>query len=235
MTFQQFVFEFKDLLRTGATAARRAAAEYERLSGEQKKLQDWTGRIELVTLAYEKIPFYRDFYDKNGFRPSMLKTESDWNLVPIVEKSMIRNNVSRFLWPGVDKKYLTTTTTGGSTGQPLKLHKDRRIHFEVLHWRSLAWYGCHPADNTGIVNRRVPTTRLQWLKNRTIWWPTLRCYLDASNVTQETMEYFLKEINRLKIIYLTGYCGSLEHLADYALAKNITTPTLKKVWTTASP
>ncbi len=235
MSFCRFVFECKDLLRKGSRTARRAGMIYEQLSGSQKQAQDWETRCELVHFAYKNIPFYRNFYRQKGFHPDQLNKETDWGQVPVLEKTMIRTECSRFILPGVNRKYLVTATTGGSTGQPLKLYKDRRVHYEVLHWRALAWYGCHPADNIGIVNRRVPVTYLQWLKNRALWWPTRRCYLDASNVTKETMLRFLREINRLNVVYLTGYCGSLEHIADYALAHNISTPTLKMVWTTTSP
>lgn len=235
MSFALILFEWKDFFRSGSRQARREALRYEKLSGREKEMADWNARRKLVSYVYDKIPYYRDYYDKCGFHPSQLQLEQDWERVPVLEKEAIRSSANRLLLPEASRRKLVPTSTGGSTGTPLKLYKDKDIHFEAVHWRALKWYGCHPADSVGIVNRRVPATRSALLLNRFLWWPTRRCYLDASSVTAENILYFLKEIRRNKIVYLTGYCGSLEHIADYILAHDVKLNSLKLVWSTTNP
>ena len=235
MNLRKIIFEIKDCCRSGSRQARRDAAEYERLSGAEKKERDFQDRLELVKFAYRNIPFYHRYYTECGFDPENLHSEADWESIPIVEKRMLRELKEQFLLPGVPKKYLAVTTTGGSTGQPLKLYKDRRTRFEAIHWRALQWYNVHISDNVGIVNRRVPKTAFQKWKNRLLWFPTRRCYLDASTVNADSMAAFLRDIKRQKTRYLTGYCGSLEHIADFVLANGIHTPSLKLVWSTTNP
>lgn len=235
MTWQELFFEMKDCFRSDSKKARKQSFQYEHLSPTQKRELDWEECKKIVAFAYQNIPYYTRKYNAVGFRPELLQSLEDWNLIPILEKHEIRNHSEEFLLPGVKEKYLLHTTTGGSTGTPLHLFKDKRTRFESIHWRALTWYHCAPWSNVGIVNRRVPLTAKDRFINRFLWWPTKRCYLDASKVSDTSMERFLEEVNKLRIVYLTGYCGCLEHLADYALAKGIKTPYLKMVWTTTSP
>ena len=235
MNFKKLIFELKDFCRKNSRQARRHCQEYTELSGEEKKELNWNQCKQIVSFAYQNIPYYNQKYKKAGFHPDSLKSPEDWNRIPILEKDEIRTHSEQLILPGVPRKYLAHTSTGGSTGKPLHLYKDKRTHFEAIHWRSLGWYDCAPWDNVGIVNRRVPLTGKDKFINRLLWWPTKRCYLDASDVSENTMKRFLEEINQMHIVYLTGYCGCLEHLADYALANQIHTPSLKLVWTTTSP
>lgn len=235
MLIKKICFNVKNFFRRGAYNAQKKASEYEKLSGIEKYKQDWTDRVNIVWYAYTYIPYYKELYDKNNFHPNLLKTEADWDKVPILEKNAIRSNSEKLLFPNIDRRKLIPTTTGGSTGTPLKLYKEKSTHFEVLHWRALKWYNIFPWDNHGIVNRRVPQNTFQTLKNRLLWFPTKRCYLDASNVTEHRIETFINEINQLKIIFLSGYCGSLEQIANYVLKNHLKTPSLKLVWTTTSP
>ena len=53
------------------------------------KTLNWEKRVSIIRYAYNNIPFYRKYYDDNGFHPNMLKSENDWNLIPILEKKYI--------------------------------------------------------------------------------------------------------------------------------------------------
>lgn len=46
-----------------------------------------------VRYVYDKLPFYRDHYDKHGFRPEQVKTLDDFaKRVPIITKNMLRED-----------------------------------------------------------------------------------------------------------------------------------------------
>jgi phenylacetate-CoA ligase len=61
----------------------RAEREAEVLANLQKQLR----------YVYETLPFYRDHYDRNGFRPEQVKTLDDFaKRVPIVTKNMLRED-----------------------------------------------------------------------------------------------------------------------------------------------
>ena len=45
--------------------------------------------IRILTFAYENTEFYKKLYDDAGMNPQDIKTEKDWNAVPVVTKQMI--------------------------------------------------------------------------------------------------------------------------------------------------
>lgn len=196
---------------------------------------NWEGRKKIVTHAYEKIPFYRSFYDKMGFHPSMLKMPEDWENVPILEKWMVRENKERMLEPGAPSNEIGTSTTGGSTGIPLSIYTDKRFKFEILGWRAFFWWGINPGDNVGIAHRRVPTRSIDKMKKQLLWWPTKRIYLSATSMSDDDIKAFVEQINRKKIVWLQGYVGTLEKVADYVIKHNIQIESLRMIWSTSAP
>lgn len=190
---------------------------------------------KLVKQAYYNTNFYKEYYDQNGFHPDMFISLKDWEKVPILEKDVIRPNVNSLISVVANPKSLKKAKTGGSTGKPLMVYKDQSIPFEILSWRSLKWYGLHPSDNHGVVNRSVITKKWQKFLNMLIWWPTKRIFLDASSVTEENLANFVSLIEKKKIKFLVGYCGSLEKIADFILKENINIKSVSLIWSTTSP
>lgn len=199
------------------------------------KEYNWQECKKLVTFAYEHVPFYRNYYNNCGFHPSMLTTPETWQLVPIVEKSMVREHLDEMLDPQADKKLIAWTQTGGSTGTPMRIYTDRRYLVEIQTWRAFRYWGLSPADNEGIIHRRVPTTLIPKIKNRILWWPTKRAYLNASSMSENEVATFVEDIKRKNIVWLQGYAGGLERVADYILASNVKLTTLRMVWSTSAP
>lgn len=236
MNFIDFIFTWKNVL-----FRKDACKQYkESINNEKKNIQfikslNWEKRKAFVHYAYENIPFYKSFYNKVSFHPSMLSQESDWDKIPILEKKHIKEHLEDILNPHTPKRFIGTTSTGGSTGIPLKIYTDKRFHTEILGWRAFKWWGVSPAANVGIIHRRVPTQFIPKLKNRLLWWPTKRAYLNASYITDDDLNKFANEIIDKKIVWLQGYVGGLERLANYIIDNNIKITTLKLVWSTSAP
>ncbi len=233
---QEFVFWTKNrFFRSESQKAFDKAISYCSLSPEQRINQDFENRVQLVNYAYEHCPFYKSLYDDHGFHPSQLKTEKDWELIPIIEKRMIRENTDQFVSNQFNKTQLGEITTGGSTGKPLKVYKSKHVHYEVLGWRALSWWGVSPSNNEAILHRRVPATTKQKFLNRLKWWPTKRAYLSATAISDKDIASFLADIKRNRIKWIVGYCASIEHVADYILKHNYQISGIKLIWSTSSP
>lgn len=235
-SYNNCIFWIKNrLFRPEAQVAYESALEFCDINLIEKKSLLFEKRKSIVLYAYSHCPFYKKLYDKAGFHPSQLKDESDWQLVPILEKQMIREHADEIVSDEYDKKNLGITTTGGSTGKPLKVYKSKHVHYEVLGWRALGWWGLSPADNEAIMHRRVPTTFMHKLMNRMLWWPTKRAYLSATAITDGDIKRFLDDVKRNKIVWMVGYCASIEYVADYVLRNNINVEGIKLIWSTSSP
>ena len=70
----------------------------------------------IVEHSYQNIKFYKDYYDKNNFHPSQLKSFEDIKKIPIINKSILNEYCIEdrsYKSPG---RYLVNT--GGSSGTP---------------------------------------------------------------------------------------------------------------------
>ena len=236
MTFQEKIFWLKNsLLRPAAIKQYNEALNNEALSSEKLADLNFYKRKKIVQYAYDNIPFYYTFYNQSGFHPSMFVTEKDWIKIPILDKKMIRENYNELLCRNLSSKYYKETTTGGSTGVPLKLIIDKRWHSEVLSWRYLRWWGVSPASNMGIISRGVPKGTWSKLKKYILWWPTKRVYLDASCMSISDIQDFVIRIKKYKIEVIQGYVGGIEKVADYIIKNNIIITSVKLVWSSSSP
>lgn len=236
MEQSQYIFLLKNkFIRFKSYKAYQQALKYPYIAIERRKEMGITSRSLLVEYAYNHCPFYKEYYDSCGFHPSMLLNEADWEKVPILEKWMIRKHGEEMISRIANRHKLSPSKTGGSTGKPLVVYKSKDVHFEVLAWRALNWYGIGPWMNEAIVHRRVPVTFKDKLINQAMWWPTKRAYLCATRISEAELDRFVREIISKKIKWIVGYCGSLEYVADYILTHMINITEIKLVWSTSSP
>jgi len=229
------IFWFKNSFRRTAMKQYKEALDNELLSVEELAALNWQKRKDIVTYAYSHTKFYRSFYDKEGFNPSMLNDESDWHKVPILEKDMVRDNREDLKNHNLPNKFSGVSTTGGSTGLPLMVYIDKRFKMEILGWRAFRWWNVSPSANIGIIHRNIPSTFISKLKNKLLWWPTSRVFLNASALSTKDLELFVNKIIQKKVVWLLGYVGVLEKVAEYILEHNIHITNLKLVWSTAAP
>lgn len=102
--------------------------------------------ISLLTFSYENIKFYKEFYDKNEFHPSQIKSFDDIQKIPIITKSILNEyNIEdrSFQRPG---RYIVNT--GGSSGNPFGFYiEPTSMGHEWAHMHSI-WekLGYKPAD-----------------------------------------------------------------------------------------
>ena len=124
---------------------------------DQLKARQWQRFIDLVTFAYEHVPFYRALYDRAGFSPSELKTPADITSVPTTRKSMFQDPHMRpFLADGYSPDRLIHRTTSGSSGSPLNVYytPDDRIYRTLVHLRALHLNGVRLRDRVAQITYR---------------------------------------------------------------------------------
>lgn len=209
----------------------------ESLSSDDIDQINWEKRIKIIAFVYKNIPFYKEFYDTNGFHPNDLKTFDDWAKVPILEKEYIRERKDDILNPRISRKKLINVTTGGSTGKPLNSFRDKTFPESILKWRMLKRWGVSPASDM-LMLWRIPiksNSIINKLINELIWWPTKRYKFDASSLNEEKLTKIVKIIKNKKPKIIWGYVGAIEQLALYCKDKNIRLTYNPLVWVTAAP
>ena len=186
-----FMFWLKNqLFRQKTMRKYRELLQNQELDEKSLAELNWEKRKAIVNHAYQNTKFYKKFYDLCGFNPSMLVTENDWDKVPVLERTMIRENLDDMIMRNISHKRLRVSTTGGSTGHPLKVYHDKAFDNEILAWRYLGWWNVSPADNQGTIHRAIPATTFAKFKNMIMWFPTKRIFLNASSFTDNDIEFF---------------------------------------------
>lgn len=225
------------IFRRKAYRRYKSCLENDRIEEKKLKLINWEKRKKIVEFAYEQIPFYNLKYRSSDFHPSMLNTEEDWQKIPILHKNEIRENTSSLRLPYLKDRYFLQTTTGGSTGEPLKVYRDKRFNEEILQWRMLHRWKISPGIDRAML-WRIPSRYDSFfasIKNQVIWWPTKRIKLDASFISAKDLQEIVKKIKEHKIKLIWGYVGALEKLGVYLEKKNESLPFIELIWATAAP
>ena len=237
MNYQEKIFWWKNYwLRKRAYIAFQEAMHYDMMSAEEKMKLEFERQKDIVNYAYMHVPYYRECYQAHGFHPDQLKNPSDWDLVPFLEKGVLRYHAESVLSDEYKKSDLIVATTSGSTGHPLKVYKDPSACLEVMGWRGLDWWDISPSANMAKLHRKAANTFVEKLKNRILWWPTKRAYLNATSaLTDSVFKEFVTELNSLEIEWMQGYCSLIESVADYVIKSGHEVRPLKTVWCTSAP
>jgi phenylacetate-CoA ligase len=80
----------------------------------------------IVTHAARSVPFYRDWFAREGADPREIRTAADLERLPLLDKRQVREEPELFLAEGPARRGAVKVTTSGSTGTPTEIHHDRR-------------------------------------------------------------------------------------------------------------
>lgn len=127
--------------------------------GSRRELLDYRDRLlrRIIHHAYEKVPYYRELFERAGVAPEDFKTAEDLARIPVTEKRHLRKEPEeRVLAAGTDSKRLIVQTTTGSTGEPFTVMKTRSDEFlyHVSRLRVMQDLGLRPSDRMAQIGRR---------------------------------------------------------------------------------
>ncbi len=225
-----------------AEAVHRDMVAAEHMAEEQLHQVNWQRRMKILRHAYESSPFYRDFYRRAGVHPEDIKSESDWEKIPVLTRELIRDHLPSLVSRTAPKRVLVLAATGGSTGVPLTVYHDRRAPVRFITRRVFDWWGLDPDAPHASVWRTVSHTwreRLGAARRKLVALAKgheqgeLR--LDASNMTVGDMTRFIRRFNERRPVYVKGYAGSLHDLSLFIEKTGSRVCAPKAVWSTSAP
>ena len=214
----------------------------EHLSRDELDELTWKKQKRLLEHAFHNVPFYKKFYTSMGLHPQDIKNREDFMNVPFLTKKMIRENLEELKVHGMDKRQLRESVTSGSTAEPLRVYHDasNKEMLSAARARLLRWWGLRASARTISVWRVNDTSktiveednkgRLRRIFSLS---PTI---FNALNMSQDSMEEYVRYLNDTQPDILQGYVGALDTLAAY-IERNpsMLTAKLKAVWSTAAP
>lgn len=223
------------VFKPGALSAYQKAIKNQYLSDDELAELVWLKTKKLLTHAFYNVPWYNKRYSEIGLNPSDITKPEHIKQIPVLTRQELTDNYSLFISRGIDPKSLKISTTGGSTGTPLKIGMQKKGIRELQKWQMYSWWDLNPGTNMASIYRGLPQKGLNNLAMNLINWPQKIIRLDATQITQKKIEEFISLSKKIKPELIHGYVGAVDTIADYLNEKKITLPSPKVVWLTAAP
>jgi phenylacetate-coenzyme A ligase PaaK-like adenylate-forming protein len=173
---------------------------------------------DLVSHCYENVPYYSRLIRERGLHPRDFRSAADLRKLPLLTKTDLRTHAKDLLARNFPTKNISWSTTGGTTGEPIRVAKDRAcIAWEVLCYeRGLAWGGVQLhvprillfGGSLGIDRTRWTARFAQMLRKD--------LFLPAFELRADTAHGFFDAIRRSGLRHVVGYASALYRLAVLA-------------------
>ena len=213
----------------------RALAQSERLDPEKLRSLQQARAAEIVRFAVAHSAHYRERYARAGIEPRDLADPQAFEALPVLERAELRENHERIRSTEATPANVQRAVTGGTTGEPLRVLRDRRVDHRTLGWRLHRWWGVGPSENKAVIWRDATTDFWKTLRHEALWWPTRSVSMDANHIDERTTAKFLDGWERVRPALLTGYVGAVIELAQFVKQSGRAIPSPKAVATTSAP
>ncbi len=124
---------------------------------------------KILSHSYEKVPFYKKFYDQHRVRPNDLKSLEDLHRFPIITKELARDtSLEERMSVDVDLSQCVTRKTSGSTGIPVSILDDkyslsyidaylfrRYLEYGYKLWEKICRTDTHPIETPTQTTKRA--------------------------------------------------------------------------------
>jgi len=81
---------------------------------------------EVVRYAARQVPYYREWFRREGIDPREIKGARELDSLPVLDKELVRSRPEMFLAEGRRSKGALSFRTSGTTGTPIEIFHDRR-------------------------------------------------------------------------------------------------------------
>jgi phenylacetate-CoA ligase len=163
---------------------------------------------EMVEHCCRQVPFYRERFDRIGFRPAHLKTFADFRNIPPITRDDLKNHFDRLRARKASTYKPETCYSSGSTGEPVKMLLDRKaIALEKAcvrrHWLRSGYRDGEPFVN--MRGLRLATKPDQyWVVDK-----GENClYVSSYHLTSNTVEAYVKALNDFEPRLINCYPSS---------------------------
>ncbi len=167
--------------------------------------------------------------------------------MPIVTKQMIAEFSSEFEVKDAIDKYGFVANTGGSTGKPLRVFRDKRFFWQAPYWRFYGWHVGRKLGNVGLdtfvwgmddasIDRsKYRFSEREWVQRSVSFWPMQFYNVSPYAEFSDTVAGFVEELAKSPCAKIYAYAGGLDMLADYCIERGITFDNVAFIEVCASP
>ena len=185
---------------------------------KMRELQEQKLR-RLVRHAYQHVPYYRDRMLEKGITPDDIVTLEDLHKLPFLTKDDVRKHLYfDIMSDNHDKAEVLKVTTSGSTGEPFVCFVDReQLEFRwAATIRAMEWTGWQLGDRQlRLWHQTLGMSKTQVAREVADAALMRRKFIPAYEMSDETLDTFVKTIEDYQPVLLDGYAESFNFLARY--------------------
>jgi phenylacetate-CoA ligase len=204
----------------------RRGRTFRRILCEMEERQTWSPAqisvyqeqrlSELLLVAATSVPFYREFFQREHIDVRATPPREVLARIPVLRKSVVRQNPEQFLNGSVPRWRLTKAYTSGTTGTPLICYRDLySITFEhAMIWRQWRWagFGFHDRRATLRGDLVIPTSQTHppfWKLNH----GEDQMIMSSYHLGEPTIRHYVEALDHFKPKAIEGYPSSVYLLA----------------------
>lgn len=170
--------------------------------------------------AYETTRFYKRIFDERNFNPYTFDSYTDLQILPFIDKDIIRKNITDLISTTVPSSSRSYVTTGGTSGKPLGFYIDKQR--SVIEWAHLTnmWtrIGFTQQSRRAVFRGEPVKTR-----NNILWFedPLLnQISFSTFHMTDDNLTRYIKVMNSYMPDFLHGYPSALMTLGQFVRRYN---------------
>lgn len=172
---------------------------------------------KICLYANNHVPYYRELFDKCGFRPEKMDSLDYFQRIPILTKEIVRNNFESLQSDEIKNLRARMCETSGSTGKPLHFYLDKNINHATFCLFYKTW---SMADNWHLGKNQVAITGYT-AGEYTYQWKNQVLNISSFHLSIDSIDRLVSLIKKYKPRFLRGYPSSLYLFAKLCEAKNI--------------
>jgi phenylacetate-CoA ligase len=179
---------------------------------------------EVLAVAYERVPFYREAFAAHGLTPKDIEAPADLAKLPSLTKNTLRREGERMVARDASRHRARRCATSGTTGEPVVVHLDRfsRVLEFVYYWRHWSWGGYRLGDRFAQLNAQHFARRGRVQDLAAYQAPLRRLLLNSSSLSERNVRGLAEAVRRHRPRFLKGLAGPLYYLARLCREAGIT-------------
>ena len=222
LKFHSFFFLNRD--KTLTYRVEKEISRLSKLSVDKIQIIQERELVKILQHAYTTTPYYKRLFDNHQIDTV---NWTNFKQIPILNKTIIKNNKHDLISSKFDIKYLAKRFTGGSTGQPMEFYANKMamISDNAHHWKLYHAIG-YQSDETilGFYGRKLP----ERLIKKNVYWDEVigdnvfgNYVFSSFYFNDRTAKFYAKKIITLRPAIMRGYPSFLNSLAIYFINNNI--------------
>ncbi len=199
-------------------ATLRRGPRFERATLEENRAFQEEALGEILRFACDQVPAYRELRST----VERLRPFEALKAFPLIDKKTLQEDLTRYLPRDLERIPHETCSTGGTSGNQLKLLQEsnaQAVELAFIHrvWRRVGYSG----RSRKATFRGVPFPDLK----EGVYWRPNPVYRELQfspfHMSERTMGAYLEELERFSPDYIHGYPSAVSLLADYVLRHGI--------------